>query len=134
MGDFYLTKMGQQFFLGTVPQLVKAVTALNENVSRLADAMSASKGGQEHMCREHDQTPLESKRFAILRINPEDNQVDIIERAETAEEANGIMMRELGKIAKRFGTDLNDRRVSYCDLAAEFRDGDYEELLHIIDE
>jgi hypothetical protein len=37
MDDFYRTRMGQEFFCGTMPALVRELKRLNDNLERLAD-------------------------------------------------------------------------------------------------
>ena len=131
--EFYLTKMGKQFYMGTMPTLVREIEALNENIARLADAVETLSAGKPQ-APEQAPEKQENKRYAVIVTETEDNNVRTLTKTDTIENACRAMMRELEKIAKSFGADIRDPRVSYGDFAAEFRHDDGSEtLLHVID-
>ena len=48
MTDFYLTRMGQRFYEHTVPELVRQLQRLNQNLERIADQAERDHPAGDH--------------------------------------------------------------------------------------
>ena len=57
MTEFFLTAMGRRFYEHTMPELVRQIAALNENIARLAEAAEHHTKPDGETNRDEEETP-----------------------------------------------------------------------------